>query len=115
MTSIVIVIQSKPYVENKAWDGVRFAGASIVEDLDVRVHMLGEAVELCKTNQQPPENHANLEQLLSEYIDDLTRLWDHLVRECRRAEPHRRRALTLARKIWQKQGLPQYNFLNESP
>lgn len=69
MTSIVIVVQSKPYENTRAWDAVRFAGASLVEDLDVRIHLLGDAVEIARTGHQPKDNHANLEELLNEYIE----------------------------------------------
>jgi hypothetical protein len=44
--------------------------------------------------------------LVRHYRSDLVRLWDNLVRECRRVEPHRQAAIKLARKIWRQQGLP---------
>ncbi len=53
-----------------------------------------------------PEDESLLEGLVQNYKSDLERLWDNLVRECRRFEPHRQRAIKLARKIWQQQGLP---------
>jgi sulfur relay (sulfurtransferase) complex TusBCD TusD component (DsrE family) len=69
MSSIVIVIQSKPYIDNKAWDAIRFAGASLVEDMDVRIHLLGEGVEIARKGHQALNNHANLEDLISEFIE----------------------------------------------
>ena len=53
-----------------------------------------------------PEDESLLEELVQNYRSDLERLWDNLVRECRSFEPHRQRAIKLARKIWQQQSLP---------
>ncbi|MCK4509698.1 MAG: hypothetical protein KAU27_14205, partial [Desulfuromonadales bacterium] len=53
-----------------------------------------------------PEDESLLEELVQNYRSDLDRLWDNLVRECRSFEPHRQRAIKLARKIWQQQSLP---------
>ena len=53
-----------------------------------------------------PEDESILEELVLHYRSDLKRLWDNLVRECRRVEPHRQAAIKLAKKIWRKQGLP---------
>lgn len=69
MSSIVIVIHCKAYIDNKAWDAMRFAGAALVEDMDVRIHLLGEGAELCRKNHSPVEQHANLEDLLIEYME----------------------------------------------
>ena len=69
MTSLVIIIQSKAYIDNKAWDAIRFAGAALVEDLEVRVHLLGDAAEIARKNHQSIDNHANLEELLTEFME----------------------------------------------
>jgi hypothetical protein len=53
-----------------------------------------------------PADEGLLEELVQSYRSDLEQLWDKLVRECRRFEPHRQTAIKLARKIWQLQGLP---------
>jgi len=53
-----------------------------------------------------PEDEGILEELVLHYRSDLDRLWDNLVRECRLFEPHRQAAIKLAKKIWQRQGLP---------
>ena len=53
-----------------------------------------------------PEDENLLEQLVLQYQVDLERLWDNLIRECRRFEPYRQTAIKLARKIWQEHGLP---------
>jgi len=56
-----------------------------------------------------PEDEAVLEDLVRHYRNDLERLWNDLVRECRRFEPHRQATIKLAKKIWQRQSLPPEN------
>ncbi|MBE0574333.1 MAG: hypothetical protein IH613_00385 [Desulfuromonadales bacterium] len=56
-----------------------------------------------------PEDESILEDLVLHYRSDLKRLWDNLVSECRRVEPHRQAAVRLARRIWQQYGLPPEN------
>jgi hypothetical protein len=60
-------------------------------------------------NVSLPEDESILEELILSYRSDLERLWDNLVRECRRIEPHRQAAIKLARKVWQEHGLPPEN------
>jgi len=70
MSSVTIVVQNRPYQpDNKAWHALRFAGAALTEDMDVRVHLLDDGVEVGRKNQQAPEGVVNLEQLLSELIE----------------------------------------------
>lgn len=70
MTTITIVIQNSPYKENnKAWHALRFAGAALVEDMNVRVHLLDDGVEVGLHSHQVPEGAVNLEELISELID----------------------------------------------
>jgi len=70
MSSIIIVIQNAPYQSNnKAWHALRFAGAALTEDMDVRVHLLDDGVEVGRRNQQAPDGMVNLETLISELIE----------------------------------------------
>ena len=70
MSTITIIIQNAPYEDNnKAWHALRFAGASLAEDMDVQVHLLDNGVLVGKRNHQVPEEKANLEELLSELIE----------------------------------------------
>jgi tRNA 2-thiouridine synthesizing protein D len=70
MTTITIIIQNAPYKDNnKAWHALRFAGASLAEDMEVQVHLLDDGVQVGKKNHQVPEGIANLEELLSELIE----------------------------------------------
>ena len=69
MSSLVIVIQSKAYVDTKAWDAIRLAGAALVEDIEVRIHLLGAAAEIARKDHLVIDNHANLEELLAEFME----------------------------------------------
>jgi sulfur relay (sulfurtransferase) complex TusBCD TusD component (DsrE family) len=67
---ITIVIQSAPYREDsKAWNGVRFAGACLAQDMEVRVHFLDEGVETARRGHRVPEGKVDLEQLLNEFME----------------------------------------------
>lgn len=68
--TITIVIQNPPYRgDNKAWHALRFAGASIAEGMNVRVHLLDDGVEVGKRGQKPPEGAVNLEELIKELME----------------------------------------------
>lgn len=70
MSSVTIVIQNAPYKsDNKAWHALRFAGAALVEDMTVRVHLLDEGVELGRRGHKVAEGLVNLEDLLTELIE----------------------------------------------
>ena len=70
MTTVTIVIQNAPYQsDNKAWHALRFAGAALAEDMDVRVHLLDEGVQVGRKGQEVPEGSVDLEELLSELIE----------------------------------------------
>lgn len=68
--SITIVIQHAPYREdNKAWHALRFAGAALAEDMQVRVHLLDNGVIAGQRDQVVPEGAVDLEALLRELIE----------------------------------------------
>jgi sulfur relay (sulfurtransferase) complex TusBCD TusD component (DsrE family) len=70
MKNISIVIQNAPYQpDNKAWHALRFAGAALTEDMNVRVHLLDEGVRVGQRAQAVPEGAVNLENLLAELIE----------------------------------------------
>ena len=70
MAKITIIIQNAPYQsDNKAWHALRFAGAALAEDMDVRVHLLDEGVKVGRKNHVVPDDKVNLEELLSELIE----------------------------------------------
>ncbi len=55
MSIVTVIIQNAPYKsDNKAWHALRFAGAALTEDMDVRVHLLDDGVEVGRKNQPRP-------------------------------------------------------------
>ena len=70
MSTVTIVIQNLPYQpDNKAWHALRFAGAALAEDMNVRIHLLDQGAEVGRKNHQLPDGVVNLEELLSELIE----------------------------------------------
>ncbi len=68
--TITIIIQNPPYKgDNKAWHALRFAGASLVEGMTVRVHLLDDGVEVGKRGHKAPAAAVNLEELLKELME----------------------------------------------
>ena len=68
--TVTIIIQNAPYKEdNKAWHGLRFAGAALAEGMNVRVHLLDDGVELGSRDHVVPEGKTNLEELLKEFME----------------------------------------------
>ncbi|GMR08625.1 MAG: hypothetical protein BMS9Abin26_1631 [Gammaproteobacteria bacterium] len=70
MTTVTIVIQNAPYQDdNKAWHALRFAGAALIEDMTVRVHLLDDGVYVGRRNNIVPDGAINLEELLTELME----------------------------------------------
>lgn len=70
MKKITIIIQNAPYKsDNKAWHALRFAGAALTEDMEVRVHLLDEGVRVGQRDQMVPDGVVSLEELLAELIE----------------------------------------------
>ena len=70
MSIVTIVIQNAPYGEgNKAWHALRFTGAALVEEMEVRVHLLDQGVEVGRREQAVPEGAVDLGALLAELIE----------------------------------------------
>jgi hypothetical protein len=87
-----------------------------VHTLEVYGKVVAEALILAsyagKETVSLPEDEHILEEIVLRYRSDLERLWDTLIRECRRFEPHRQAAIKLARRIWKQQGLPPEDVFN---
>lgn len=70
MSKITIIIQNAPYLpDNKAWHALRFAGAALTEDMEVRVHLLDNGVQVGRKEHQVPDGAVNLQELLGELIE----------------------------------------------
>ena len=67
--TITIVIQNTPYkIDNKAWHALRFAGAALATDMNVRVHLLDDGVNVGHKDQQAPDGTVHLGNLLAELM-----------------------------------------------
>lgn len=54
--TITIIVQNAPYKsDNKAWHALRFAGAALATDMNVRVHLLDDGVNVGRKDQQAPD------------------------------------------------------------
>ncbi|MHB8535680.1 MAG: VTT domain-containing protein [Sulfuricaulis sp.] len=68
--TITIIIQNAPYKgDNKAWHALRLAGAALVEDMKVRVHLLDDGVQLARRGHPVPADAVDLEKLLAELME----------------------------------------------
>ena len=98
------------------FDTVRLRTDDAEQTIDVTGTAFAEALILAShtgaTTLDLPADEALVEKLVGSYRADLARLWDVLVSECRRSEPRRQSAINLAKKIWQKQGLPANDIFN---
>jgi hypothetical protein len=83
---------------------IEVAGKNVAEALILASYGAGARVSL-------PEDETILAELVRHYRTDLERLWNDLIRECRRFEPHRQAAIKLAKKIWKQHNLPPESTL----
>ncbi len=68
--TVTLIIQNAPYKgDNKAWHALRFAGAALVEDMKVRVHLLDDGARLARRGHQVPAGAVDLEKLLVELME----------------------------------------------
>ena len=70
METLTIIINGSPYGDEKVWNALRLATASIstAVGLKVNVFLLGDAVSAAKKGQKPPEGHYNLEKMLQDLL-----------------------------------------------
>lgn len=67
--TITIIVQNAPYKsDNKAWHALRFAGAALATDMNVRVHLLDDGVNVGRKDQQAPDGAVHLGNLLAELM-----------------------------------------------
>jgi sulfur relay (sulfurtransferase) complex TusBCD TusD component (DsrE family) len=70
MTTVTIVIQDLPYkADNKAWHALRFAGAALVDEMEVRLHLLDDGFELGRRGHSVPQGAVDLEEMLNELME----------------------------------------------
>jgi len=67
---LTIIINGPPYGDEKVWNALRLATASISASIGmgVNVFLLGDAVRAAKKGQKPPEGYYNLEKMLRDLL-----------------------------------------------
>jgi hypothetical protein len=97
------------------FDRVTLRAIGREQTLEVAGSILADALVLASYSGAAgvdlPVDERLLGELTGTYRSDLQRLWDDLIRECRRREPHLQKALKQARKIWRQRGLPPEKVL----
>jgi len=97
-------------VAEEFFDRISLYAPKTGQKIEVSNRLVAEALVLAshadRTEVDLPKDEKLLQSLLDRYRDDLNRLWDKLIKECRRTEPHRQSAIRLAQKIWRLQALP---------
>lgn len=69
MKSMLIVINDAPYGNERAYNGLRLAGALAgKDDIQVRVFLLADAVGCAKAGQKVPEGFYNIQLMLGRVI-----------------------------------------------
>ncbi|MEJ2492247.1 MAG: hypothetical protein P8Y84_11645 [Desulfuromonadales bacterium] len=96
------------------FDRITLQNGQTNRTLDVNGRLAAEALVLAShagaRQVKLPQDEAILASIVEKYRQELRSLWDQLIRECRRNEPHRQAALRLARRIWQQMGLPPERY-----
>jgi uncharacterized protein involved in oxidation of intracellular sulfur len=54
MQSIIVIINDAPYGNERAYNGLRYAQALLATSVQVKVHLLADAVICAKKGQTPP-------------------------------------------------------------
>ena len=98
------------HVAEEFFDCISLSAPGTDRRLEISGRITAEALILVshsgRTEVELPKDEQLLQSALERYRADLKRLWDNLVKECRRIEPHRQAAIRLAHRIWRQQGLP---------
>lgn len=70
--TVTIIVNGAPYGEEKVWNALRLALASISDAIKLRVNvfLLGDAVYAAKRGQSPPYGYYNLEKMLGDLVEN---------------------------------------------
>ena len=97
-------------VAEEFFDRISLYAPKTGQRIEVSGRLVAEALILAshsdRTDVNLPKDEKLLQTSLERYRVDLKLLWDNLIKECRRTEPHRQSAIRLAQKIWRLHGLP---------
>jgi uncharacterized protein involved in oxidation of intracellular sulfur len=70
METLTVIINGAPYGDEKVWNALRLATASISKSIGmgVNIFLLGDSVNTAKKGQKPPEGYYNLEKMLRDLL-----------------------------------------------
>jgi uncharacterized protein involved in oxidation of intracellular sulfur len=69
MTSTLFILNDAPYGNERAYNGLRLAGAlAAKENLSVRLFLMADAVGCAKTGQKVPEGYYNVQLMLGKVL-----------------------------------------------
>jgi len=70
MESITIIVNGAPYGDERVWNALRLATASISSSIgmNVNIFLLGDSVTAAKKGQKTPEGYYNLEKTLRDIL-----------------------------------------------
>jgi uncharacterized protein involved in oxidation of intracellular sulfur len=70
MDMLTLIINGAPYGDEKVWNALRLAAASVSASINMKVNvfLLGDAVSAAKKGQKPPEGYYNLEKMLHDLL-----------------------------------------------
>jgi uncharacterized protein involved in oxidation of intracellular sulfur len=70
LETLTIIINEAPYGDERVWNGLRLALASIstTVGMSVNVFLLGDAVVTAKKGQKTPEGYYNMEEMLNDLV-----------------------------------------------
>lgn len=64
MHNVVLIVQDPPYGTERLYNALRYAGALLAEQVQVKVFLLGDAVGAGKKEQKTPQGYYNLASML---------------------------------------------------
>jgi uncharacterized protein involved in oxidation of intracellular sulfur len=69
VTSTLFILNDAPYGNERAYNGLRLAGAlAAKENLSVRLFLMADAVGCAKTGQKVPEGYYNVQLMLGKVL-----------------------------------------------
>src|SRR3990167_1276955 len=68
MQTITIIISELPYKNDKAWNALRLAGELLDQDVEVKIFLLEDGVDVGKENQDAKGKEYNLEELTKKLL-----------------------------------------------
>lgn len=65
MQKATLILQDPPYGTEKAFNALRYASALLLEGIQLRVFLLGDAVAAAKKDQKTPPGYYNLAKMVN--------------------------------------------------